>query len=105
MCESQILLLGMSQASLDTLLRWRCQGPSWRLPPEQHRAGGCQAGERLQRALTALSLLSTLLRAICSSTGGTGGWNSLPGSSPWLSSTGSASFPSTPQAQRGALKP
>lgn len=33
MCKSQILLLGMSQASLDTPLRWRCQGPSWRLPP------------------------------------------------------------------------
>lgn len=28
MCKSQILLLGMSQASLDTLLRWWCQGPA-----------------------------------------------------------------------------
>lgn len=102
MCKSQILLLGMSQASLDTLLRWRCQGPSWRLPPERHRAGGCQAGEWLERARTAPCLLSIPLGTICGSTEGTGGWSSLPGSSPWLGSTGSASFPSTPQARNGS---
>lgn len=101
MCKSQILLLGMSQASLDTPLRWQCQGPSWRLPPERHRAGGCRAGERLERARTALCLLSIPPGAICS-TEGTGDWTALPRSSPWLSSTGSASFPSTPQARHGS---
>lgn len=103
MCKSQILLLGMSQASLDTLLRWWCLGPSWRLPPERHRAGGCQAGEWLGRAHTALCLLSIPLGAICGSTEGTGGWSSLPRSSPWLGSTGSASFPSTPEAHHGLV--
>lgn len=111
MCKSQILLLGMSQASLDTLLRWWCQGPAGvcllnsteLVDARLGMAGkGSQAGEWLERAPTALCLLSIPLGAICSSTEGTGGWSSLPGSSPWLGSTGSASFPSTPQARHGS---
>lgn len=47
-------------------------------------------------------LLSIPLGAICSSTEGAGGWSSLPGSSPWLGSTGLASFLSTPQARHGS---
>lgn len=80
MCKSQIFLLGMSQASLDTPLRWRCQGPSWRLPPERHRAGGCQAGEWLEMAGRHWRLELTARKLS------------------WLGSTGSASFPSTLQA-------
>lgn len=47
-------------------------------------------------------LLSIPLGTICSSTEGAGGCSSLPGSSPWLSSTGLASFPSTPQTRHGS---